>query len=320
MDLNLRRLQVLREVAQHGGVTAAARAMHFSPSGVSQQMSALEQDVGAAVLERRGRNVVLTPLGRVLLAHAETLLDAERTAQAEIEEARASTAVDLVVGVYSTVAAGLVPQIHRALAASHPEIVLRTREIEPEEASVELRHGHLDVSFLIDYPESADPWPTTLRVVPLFRDALHLAAPAGRFEGGRVRLEELADQDWVISGPRTHFGRYVHDACLRAGFEISIAHQVDEQSTALAMVAAGMGVTLVSDLGLTFVPTHGADVVEIARPLRREMLLGHEITSGKRPAVRAFVEAARAASPAGAGRRTLTDSQHDADPTKERAT
>ena len=63
MDLTLRRLHILREVAQHGGVTMAARAMHYSASGVSQQMAALEQAVGAPVLDRQGRGVVLTELG-----------------------------------------------------------------------------------------------------------------------------------------------------------------------------------------------------------------------------------------------------------------
>lgn len=109
MELNLRRLRILREVAHHGGVGVAAREMHYSASGISQQMAVLEQDVGAPVIERRGRGIVLTEVGRVLLEHAEILLAAERDAQSAVEQVRDTLAVELNVGVFSTVAAGLIP-------------------------------------------------------------------------------------------------------------------------------------------------------------------------------------------------------------------
>ena len=112
-ELGLRRLRILREVAEHGGVTAAGEAMHYSPSGISQQLSALEHDIGAAVLERRGRGVRLTQVGRVLLEHAEILLSAEREARAAVEHARDSLAVELRVGVFCTAAAGAVAADHR---------------------------------------------------------------------------------------------------------------------------------------------------------------------------------------------------------------
>jgi len=203
MELNLRRLRILREVAHHGGVSMAAREMHYSPSGVSQQMAALEQDVGAPVLERRGRGIVLTEVGHVLLEHAEILLAAERDAQNAVEQVRDTRAVELTVGVFSTVAAGLIPDIVEELALRHPEIHLRTREIDPDEAGIALRHGHLDLAFLIDYPDATEPWASGITIVPTVHDELHLAAPTGRFLPGKVRLADLAEQDWVISGPRT---------------------------------------------------------------------------------------------------------------------
>lgn len=290
MELSLRRLRILREVAHHGGVSAAAREMQYSPSGISQQMAVLEQDVGAPVLERRGRGIVLTKVGQVLLEHAEVLLAAERDAQSAVEQVRDTLAVELTVGVFSTVAAGLIPSIFRDLALRHPEIQLRTREIDPDDAGVQLRHGHLDLAFLIDYPDATEPWAPGISIIPAMHDQLHLAAPAGHFPPTKMRLADLADQDWVMSGPRTYYGRAVRSACQRAGFDIRITHEVDEQATALAMVAAGLGITLVSDLGRAFLPDAGVDVHGLTRPLRRQLLLAHHDASAGRPAIRGFVE------------------------------
>lgn len=293
MDLNLRRLRILREVAHHGGVGVAAREMHYSPSGISQQMAALEQDVGAPVLERRGRGIVMTEVGRVVLEHAEILLAAERDAQSAIEQVRDSLAVELTVGVFSTVAAGLIPGIVNDLALRHPQVRLRTCEIDPDEAGIELRHGHLDLAFLIDYPDASEPWASGITIVPVMRDELHLAAPTDRFPPAKVRLADLADQDWVMSGPLTYYGRAVRTACRQAGFDIRATHEVDEQATALAMVAAGLGITLMSDLGRAFLPDTGVDVLDLTRPLRRQILLAHADASADRPAIRTFLESAR---------------------------
>src|SRR5680860_1413691 len=292
MELNLRRLRILREVAHHGGVSMAAREMHYSPSGVSQQMAALEQDVGAPVLERRGRGIVLTEVGHVLLEHAEILLAAERDAQNAVEQVRDTRAVELTVGVFSTVAAGLIPDIVEELALRHPEIHLRTREIDPDEAGIALRHGHLDLAFLIDYPDATEPWASGITIVPTVHDELHLAAPTGRFLPGKVRLADLAEQDWVLSGPRPYYGRAVRSACQQAGFDIKITHEVDEQATALAMVAAGLGITLMSDLGRAFLPDGGVDVIDLTRPLKRQLLIAHSDASTGRPAIKAFLEGA----------------------------
>ncbi len=290
MELNLRRLRILREVAHHGGVTLAAREMHYSASGISQQMAALEQDVGAPVLERRGRGIVLTEVGRVLLGHAEILLAAERDAQGAVEQVRDSLAVELTVGVFSTVAAGLMPGIINDLGQCHPDIRLRTREIDPDDAGIELRHGHLDLAFLIDYPDASEPWAPGITIVPAMHDALHIAAPAGHFPTAKVRLGDLVDQDWVMSGPQTYYGRAVQYACRQAGFDIRITHEVNEQATALAMVAAGLGITLMSDLGRAFLPDTGIDVLDLTRPLRRQLLIAHHDASSGRPAIRAFLE------------------------------
>lgn len=299
MELGLRRLRILREVAEHGGVTAAARAMHYSPSGISQQVAALEEVVGAPVLERQGRGVRLTEVGRVLVEHAGILLEAEREARSAVEHARDTLAVELVVGVFCTVAAGLLPGLIRDLAQRHPEVSVITREVDPDEAPHDLRHGHLDLAFMIDYPDAPEPWSSGVTVLSAGLDEMHLAVPSGGPVSGPVDLADLADADWVLPGVGSYYGRALRSACRQAGFEPRVHHQVDEQPTALAMVAAGLGLTMVSDLGRAFLPA-GVDVVQLLDPPRRQILVAHDEADSRRPAVRVFLESAsRAAVSAG---------------------
>lgn len=291
-DLGLRRLRILREVAHHGGVTAAGEALHYSPSGISQQLGALEQDIGAKVLERQGRGVRLTEVGRVLLHHAEILLAAEREARAAVEHARDSLAVELRVGVFCTAAAGLLPLIIKDVAAQHPEMRLTTRETDPDDAALDLRHGHLDLAFLLDYPDAPEPFLSGITTIPVGMDEVYLGAPAGWFDAGPVDLADLSDHDWVLSGTRNYYGRAMRSACQRAGFEPRVVHEVDEQPTALALVAAGLGVTLMSDLGRPFLPAR-VEVLALEQTVRRRLLVAYDQSAQGRPAISLFLRSAR---------------------------
>jgi DNA-binding transcriptional LysR family regulator len=300
MELSLRRLRTLREVARRGGVNAAAATLHFSPSAVSQQLEALAVEVGAPVLERVGRGVRVTEVGRVLVEHAEVLLAAERAACAAVEEARHSLSAHLTIGVFAAAAAGLLPAVIDDLAGRHPGITLDSTDADPEDVVADVRHGHLDLALLLDYPDAPEPWKPDLAVVPLGQDRIHLAAPAGTPFTPGVDLGALADEDWIISGPDTYWGRAVRTACRAAGFEPRIRHRVDSSATALTMVAAGLGVTLVSDLGRIFCPSRGVVVVPLARPWARTIVVAHLPHTRDRPTARAVLDAfARAAASQG---------------------
>src|ERR1700710_632515 len=116
MELSLRRLRALREVARRGGVNAAAATLHFSPSAVSQQLEALAVEVGAPVLERVGRGVRGTEGGRVLGEPAGALPPPERGAGGAVGGARHSLSAPLTVGVFAAAAAGLLPAVIDDLA------------------------------------------------------------------------------------------------------------------------------------------------------------------------------------------------------------
>ena len=126
-------------------------------------------------------------------------------------------------------------------------------------------------------------------------ERLHAAVPEGVVPDDTVSLAALAEFPWILAGPRSHFGRAVRAECHAHGFEPRIAHTVEEQFTALAMIAGGLGVTLVSDLGLTLLPP-GVDVVPLEEPVLRTLSVAHRASSTPRPSIDLFVEAARTAA------------------------
>src|SRR5699024_11127641 len=203
MELSLRRLRMLRELYRRGTVTAAATALHYSPSAVSQQLAQLEREVGVRLFERQGRRVQLTDLGMVLMEHAEDILaSAERVTMA-LERAQAGVTARLTAGVWASVAAGLLPAALTSLAASYPGIEVRTVELAPEQTAAAVRDGDLDFSFVIDYSTYPTTWDPAIAREVVAVERLHAAVPAGLFPDESIGLHALAEQPWILAGPRS---------------------------------------------------------------------------------------------------------------------
>lgn len=295
MELSLRRLQMLREVHRRGTVTAAAATLHYSPSGVSQQLAQLEREVGVTLMERHGRRVQLTDLGLLLLDHAEEILGAVERATAALEQAQDGITARLTVGVWASVASGLLPQALAALAINHPGVRVHSSELAPESTAAAVRDGRLDVSFVIDYSNYPMDWDPALTRTVVAVERLHAAVPSGSIPGDTISLFDLAEYPWILAGPGSHFGKAVRIACHRSGFEPRIAHTVEEQPTALALVGGGLGVTLVSDLALPLLPP-GVDIVALDDPVMRTVSTAHRTTTAPRGSIELFIQAVRTAA------------------------
>lgn len=295
MELSLRRLQMLRELHHQGTVTATAAALHYSPSGVSQQLAQLEREVGVKLVERHGRRVQLTDLGLLLLEHAEEILGSVERATTALEQAQDGITARLTVGVWASVASGLLPQALAALAVDHPGVRVHTTELPPEATAAAVRDGTFDVSFVIDYSDYPMDWEPALTRTVVAVERLHAAVPTGAVPGDTVSLLGLAEQPWILAGPRSHFGKAVRIACHRSGFEPRIAHTVEEQPTALALVGGGLGVTLVSDLALPLLPP-GVDIVALHEPVMRTVSTAHRATAAPRTSIDLFIQAVRTAA------------------------
>lgn len=291
MEMTLHQLRLLREVSRTGTIAAAAASLGYTPSAVSQQLSGLEKATGVAVLERIGRNVRLTDAGRELVRHADDLLPRMEAAQVAIEQVSNEVRGTLEVAVYESVASTLLAPLLQLLAQRHPELKIRTRQMDPDVSIDLVEHGDLDLAFAIDYSHAGVAPRQGIDRVSLIDDRFHvIVSAADDVVGPTVSLLDVADRPFICSPPDLSCGRCVVAACGDSGFVPDIAHQLDDYPTALHLVAAGQGIAMVPDLGLVHVPA-GIRVLELEPALYRVIQLAYRTSSAERPALVAFREA-----------------------------
>ncbi|MFE6974728.1 LysR family transcriptional regulator [Streptomyces sp. NPDC057682] len=294
--LNLERLRTLDALARLGSVSGAAEGLHVTTSAVSQQMAKLEREVGQQLLTRSGRGVRLTDAGRLLADHAARILAQVELAQSDIEAQRGQVVGEIRLGAFPTAARGLFPSALLALRADHPELRVRTLEVEPEAGIEGVFRGDIDLAVVLDWSNKRLPVPGGLARAELLDDAPDIAMPADHPLAGRdeVGLEEFAEDDWV-SWPE---GEFCHDwlvFTLRSkGIEPRIAHLAGEHHTQLALIAAGLGVCVTPRLGRGPVPD-GVRMVPVRQRMRRHVHAVWRADADRRPSIRAAVEALRRA-------------------------
>src|SRR5437588_9407125 len=251
--LNVARLRVLREVAYGGSVSAAAHALSYTQSAVSQQIATLESEAGIALLERHPRGVTLTAAGQTLVGHAEGILARLDAAEAALEAIAGLRGGKLRLASFPTAGATLVPRAIAAFRDSHPDVELTLAEGEPEDVVPRLRRGELDLALLYEFDE-----PTSLanaRSVTLLEDPMYLALPRAHPLAAKraLRLDELAREAWVQTSGASPCARHVVRCCHAAGFEPRVSFHSDDYQTVQGLVAAGVGVALIPELALPVV-------------------------------------------------------------------
>ncbi|QEV21442.1 LysR family transcriptional regulator [Streptomyces alboniger] len=271
--IEARRLHILRAVADHRTVTAAAAALYLTPSAVSQQLTALEQETGHRLVDRSARGVRLTAAGEILLTHTNAVLAQLERAEAELAAYSSGEAGTVTVASFAT-GIGLVvgPALAR-LAASAPGIRVRVQDAEGDASLPMVLDRQVDVAVAVEYrgaPGADDP---RLTRVPLYAEPFDAVLPLGHrlAAADRVPLAELAKDAWI--GPFA--GNPCHDvvvlACEQAGFQPLLEHWSDDFRAVVALASAGAGVALVPRSALRGMDVSGAVVrpVEGAAPTRR---------------------------------------------------
>ena len=244
-----RRLRVLLEVARAGSLAGAAAELGYTPSAVSQQIRALEREIGTVVLERRGRGVILTETGRALARHAQRISEDLGAAQAEVEAIAGLRTGVLRFGWFSTAGAILVPRAIARFRSRHPDIELALEEADPDECARALHEGELDLAVLYEF-RLDERLPGELRLTPLLQDRLHIALPPNHrlAHRRRIRMAELAHDAWIQGVRRGGTLATLPAACREAGFEPQIAFQTDNPIAWQGLVAAGVGVAVIPQL------------------------------------------------------------------------
>src|SRR6202142_633687 len=197
--LNVNRLRILIEVANHGSFSAAADALSYTQSAVSQQVAALEAETGVTLLERLPRGVRLTPAGEVLLTYAEGIVARLHAAEAEMAAIAGLRGGQLRMASFPPAGATLMPLAIEIFRAQHPEVELTLAEGEPEEMAPRLSAGEFDIALLFEFADTSQPPGPALSRFPLFEDPMFLALPADHPLARRrtLRLESLRAEAWI---------------------------------------------------------------------------------------------------------------------------
>ncbi|MBO2462257.1 LysR family transcriptional regulator [Actinomadura violacea] len=249
--IDLRRLHMLRLVHQYGTVTAAADALHLTPSAVSHHLRELARELKVPLLEPQGRRVRLTPAAHLLIEHADAMLARWEEALADLESHRAGAHGPLRMCGFTTAVGGLVAPAAGALLRADPALTIEIRECDTDVAVGLLAAGETDVAVIEPTADAPPPGDPRFDREPLMAEALDLIVPAGHPFAGRrgVRLEDAAAEAWISVQPAgcAHH-QQVMAYCAAAGFTPRIAHNATTWSVIWALVGNGLGVSLVPRL------------------------------------------------------------------------
>jgi DNA-binding transcriptional LysR family regulator len=252
MELDVRRLFLLAEIAEHGSLTGAAEAMMYTTSAVSQQMRRLEAEAGQTLFERHARGVVLTDAGAALAARAQAIRRELAGAQSDLEALSGLRAGSLRIGSFPTASASILPLVLTQFAREHPAVAVSVKSAlrDPLRELILMREVELALLWEYDWSPFTDEEIETEKLVD---DPTVLVVASGSEVGrsGPVDLSSLAAARWIIRADGHPVADVLTRSCHAAGFAPDIAYDAHDYQEAQAMVAAGLGVALAPRLSLT---------------------------------------------------------------------
>ncbi|GAA1931782.1 LysR family transcriptional regulator [Streptomyces durmitorensis] len=280
--LNVRRLLLLAEVAERGSLTAAGEALSMTTSAASQQMSLLEREAGQPLIERLPRGVRTTAAGAALAERGRVIRRELQAAEADLEAFGHLDRGVVTLGSFPTASASLLPLALTRFRRAHPQVRTVVRAGVLAQLREMLHTGEVELSLLWDYDwNRVDD--DQLILTPLLEDPTVLVVPASSplVASDRVRLSELAAQEWIIRAENHPVADVLRRACHQAGFEPRIAYTSHDYQEAQAMVAAGLGLALAPRLALTnrrsdvrLLPLSHDQSPDAVPPVRRILLAG----------------------------------------------
>jgi DNA-binding transcriptional LysR family regulator len=251
---SLQRLRVLAELAKRGSFSAAADALNYTQPAVSKQIAALERETGTQLVVRGIRPVRFTDAGDALARHAQTVLEQLAAASAELEAIAALEAGRLRLGTFSSAGATLVVQAIAEFHNKHPGVEVTIVEAGPEPLAQAVRAGELDIVVAYDYPMIGLTLDDGLDAHHLLDDPADLLVHHTHRLADRktATFADLRDERWLfpILGPDVPTQKLLTANCVATGYEPNIVFQINDCEMTQALVAAGMGISLLPRLAI----------------------------------------------------------------------
>ncbi|MGW4580605.1 LysR substrate-binding domain-containing protein [Rhodococcus sp. YH1] len=289
---DVRRLVLLRDLAEHRTMTAVSELHGITTSAVSQQMRILEEEVGAVLTRREGRGLRLTLAGRVLVDHTARIIAALEEAESAVEATGESVTGVLTLGHFRTALSRLAIPVAQRLRREHPELRVRLVEAIPVDVVPAIRRMEVDLAVTYTYSFSSRDLPTGLATEFLFDDPLVLLAPPDlRDRTQQQGLRAITDADWIAAHDGAPSIASVMFACRQAGFTPRIEHRSGSFTAMAELVDRGLGVSVVPEISVDDRHRH-----LVAGPIPgavRRLGVTYRQASIERPAVAAAVRALR---------------------------
>lgn len=307
--MDVRRLDLLRELAERGTVHAVAEATHRTPSAVSQQLKVLEREAGLPLTERRGRGLVLTDAGRALAASATDVAIAIERATSVWDEYRNHPTGTVTVATFPTFGQMVVPAVLRTLQAL-PGLRVEVSDRDPDLEDFPALAADFDI--VIAHAISGErSWVRRgLRTTSLLTEPLDIVLPVGHRLSGHTVLTpaDLVDESWIGVPVGYPLDRLLRSIEAESGGELDVVQRVADNRIAEAMVAAGIGIGLLPrytasgpERGIVLRPLAGLDatrrIVALSRPDRAERLAVRTVLDAIRTEAHAVAAAHTAPEP-----------------------
>lgn len=290
--IELGALVSLRAVDTYGSVVAAADALGFTPSAVSQQVKRLERQTGVPLLERVGRGVILTDHGRHLVEAGGRLLTDLEEVESTLHQRAGTVVGHLRLTAFSTAMRGLVAPVVRELLGAHPDLTLTLTEREPWDTVDLVASGQADLGVVHRWGDVPIAIPDHLDATVVAQDLADVVVRRDHPLAARdvVTPSDLVDEQWIATPEGTICRQWLTRMYAGTGRLPQIAHTAMEFDSHLALVRAGLGVALVPRLGRQ--PLGGELVGVSARDPEptRDVIAVHRRSMADSPAVRAVLD------------------------------
>lgn len=295
MDTN--RMFTLREVAVHGSITAAAEALGYTTSAISQQIAKLEKEAAQPLLERHARGVVLTEAGRAVVRHTERILVELQAADAELAEIRGLRAGVLAIGTFPTAGSSLLPLVIKEFKTRHPGVDLTVLSGRFSRLIDALRRRETELSLLWDYEWNRIDDPT-LTYHHLMNDPTMLLVSEHHRLADResISIGELRDEAWVVRADDHPVAQTLEKLCQQGGFTPRTSVFAHDYGEVQAMVAVELGVAIAPRLAVLN-PRPDVRTIKLAtRPPQRRILIAHLAERRLSPAAHEAIAVSAAAA------------------------
>lgn len=295
--LDTNRMFTLREVAAYGSITAAAEALGYTTSAVSQQIAKLEKEAGQPLLERHARGVVLTDAGRSVVRHTERILIELEAADAELDEIRGLRAGVLAIGTFPTAGSSLLPLVIKEFKTRHPGIELSVLSGRFAQLVDALRRRETELSLLWDYEWNRIDDPTLICHHLMNDPTVLLVSEHHRLaDRASISIGELRDESWVVRADDHPVAQTLDKLCQQGGFAPRTSVFAHDYGEVQAMVAVELGVAIAPRLAVLNPRSDVRSIPLATRAPQRRILIAHLAERRLSPAAHEAIAVSAAAA------------------------